>query len=71
MTFPLRKRPYAAEMHRRGIWLTLLGVAAFAAVVALVPPLREGVASVLSGDAGRLRSELLDSARAGRSCSPG
>ena len=47
-------------MHRRGIWLTLLGVAAFAAVVALVPPLRDGVASVLSGDAGRLRSELLD-----------
>ena len=47
-------------MHRRGIWLTLLGVAAFAAVVALVPPLREGVASVLSGDAGRLRSELRD-----------
>ena len=53
-------RPYAAAMDRRGIWLTLLGVAAFAAVVALVPPLREGVASVLSGDAGRLRSELLD-----------
>src|SRR4051812_6852413 len=46
--------------HHRGIWLTLLGVAAFAAVVALVPPLREGVASVLSGDAGRLRSELRD-----------
>ena len=47
-------------MDRRGIWLTLLGVAAFAAVVALVPPLRDGVASVLSGDAGRLRTELLD-----------
>ncbi len=47
-------------MERRGIWLTLLAVAAFAAVVALVPPLRDGVASVLSGDAGRLRSELLD-----------
>ena len=46
--------------HRRGIWLTLLGIAAFAALVALVPPLREGVASVLSGDAGRLRSELRD-----------
>ena len=46
--------------HRRGIWLTLLGVAALAAVVALVPPLREAVASVLSGDAGRLRSELRD-----------
>ena len=47
-------------MHRRGIWFTVLGIAAFAAVVALVPALREGVASVLSGDAGRLRSELLD-----------
>ena len=28
--------------------------------MALVPPLRDGVASVLSGDAGRLRTELLD-----------
>ena len=44
--------------HHRGIWLTLLGIAALAAVAALVPPLRDGVASVLSGDAGRLRSEL-------------
>ena len=46
--------------HHRGIWLTLLGLVALAEVVALVPPLREGVASVLSGDAGRLRSELRD-----------
>ena len=53
-------------MDRRGIWLTLLGVAAFAAVVALVPPLRDGVASVLSGDAGRLRTELLDLGAGGR-----
>jgi uncharacterized membrane protein YdjX (TVP38/TMEM64 family) len=52
-------------MDRRGIWLTLLGIAALAALVALVPPLRDGVASVLSGDAGRLRTELLDLGPAG------
>ncbi len=46
--------------HRRGIWLTLLGVLALAALVALVPPLREAVTSVVSGDAGELRSELRD-----------
>ena len=46
--------------HRGGIWLTLLAIAAFAAVVALVPPLREGVAAQHAGDAGRLRSELRD-----------
>ena len=47
-------------MDRRGLWLTLLGVAALAALTALVPPLRDGVASVLSGDAAELRRELLD-----------
>jgi uncharacterized membrane protein YdjX (TVP38/TMEM64 family) len=52
-------------MDRRGIWLTLLGIGALAALVALVPPLRDGVASVLSGDAGRLRTELLDLGPAG------
>ena len=46
--------------HRRGIWLTLLGVLALAALVALVPPLRDAVTSVVSGDAGELRSELRD-----------
>jgi uncharacterized membrane protein YdjX (TVP38/TMEM64 family) len=46
--------------HRRGIWLTLLGVLALAALVALVPTLREAVTSVVSGDAGELRSELRD-----------
>ena len=46
-------------MERRGISLTLLGIGALAALVALVPPLRDGVTSVLSGDAGRLRAELL------------
>jgi uncharacterized membrane protein YdjX (TVP38/TMEM64 family) len=52
-------------MERRGIWLTVLGVAAFGAVVALVPPLRDGAASALSGDAGRLRLELLELGPAG------
>src|SRR3954470_19621507 len=52
-------------MDRRGIWLTLLGIVTLAAVVALVAPLRDGVASVLSGDAGRLRAELLDLGAAG------
>ena len=47
-------------MERRGIWLTLAGVAALAAVVALVPPLRDAVSSVLSGDADELRRELRD-----------
>jgi uncharacterized membrane protein YdjX (TVP38/TMEM64 family) len=46
--------------HRRGIWLTLLGVLALAALVALVPPLRDAVTSVVSGNAGELRSELRD-----------
>jgi uncharacterized membrane protein YdjX (TVP38/TMEM64 family) len=45
-------------MERRGIPLTLLGILALAALVALVPPLRDGVASALSGDAGELRREL-------------
>ena len=52
-------------MERRGIALTLLGLLALAALVALVPPLREGVATVVSGDAGELRSELLDLGPAG------
>ena len=55
--------------HRRGIWLTLLGVVALAALVALVPPLRDAVTSVVSGDAGELRSELLDLGARARSCS--
>ena len=46
--------------HRRGIWLPLLGVLALAALVALIPPLRDAVTSVVSGDAGELRRELLD-----------
>ena len=47
-------------MEKRGIWLTLAGIAALAALVGLVPPLRDGVASALSGDAGELRLELLE-----------
>jgi uncharacterized membrane protein YdjX (TVP38/TMEM64 family) len=47
-------------MERRGIWLTLLGIAVLAALVALIPPLREAVTNVVSGDAGQLRSELRD-----------
>ena len=46
--------------HRRGIWLTLLGVLALAALVALVPPLRDAVTTVVSGDADELRRELRD-----------
>ena len=52
-------------MEKRGIWLTLAGIAALAALVALVPPLRDGVASALSGDAGELRLELLELGPAG------
>jgi uncharacterized membrane protein YdjX (TVP38/TMEM64 family) len=52
-------------MERRGIWLTLAGLAALAALVALVPPLRDGVSSVVSGDAGELRRELRDLGPAG------
>jgi uncharacterized membrane protein YdjX (TVP38/TMEM64 family) len=47
-------------MERRGITLILLGLLALAALVALVPPLREGVGNVLSGNAGELRRELRD-----------
>ena len=46
-------------MERRGIWLTLLGIAALGALVAFVPPLREGVANAVSGDTDELRRELL------------
>ena len=52
-------------MERRGIALTLLGLLALGALVALVPPLREGVANAVSGDAGELRTELLDLGPAG------
>jgi uncharacterized membrane protein YdjX (TVP38/TMEM64 family) len=52
-------------MEKRGIWLTIAGIAALAALVALVPPLRDGVASALSGDAGELRLELLELGPAG------
>ena len=52
-------------MERRGIWLTLLGVLALAALVALIPPLRDAVTSAVSGDAGELRRELLDLGPAG------
>jgi len=50
---------------RRGIALTLLGVAALGALVFLVPPLRDAVGNVLSGDAGELRRELRDLGAAG------
>ena len=50
---------------RTGIALTVLGVAALGALVVLVPPLRDAVASVMSGDAGELRSELRDLGAAG------
>jgi uncharacterized membrane protein YdjX (TVP38/TMEM64 family) len=50
---------------RKGIALTLLGMAALGAVVFLVPPLRDAVASVIRGDAGELRRELLDLGAAG------
>ena len=50
---------------RNGIALTLLGVAALGALVFLVPPLRDAVASVISGDAAELRRELRDLGAAG------
>lgn len=52
-------------MERRGILLTVLGIAALAVLVALVPPLRDGVASVVSGNADELRLELRDLGAAG------
>jgi uncharacterized membrane protein YdjX (TVP38/TMEM64 family) len=52
-------------MERRGILLTFLGIAALAVLVALVPPLRDGVASVVSGNADELRLELRDLGAAG------
>ena len=52
-------------MERRGILLTLLGIAALGALVALVPPLRDGVASVVGGNAVGLRVELRDLGAAG------
>lgn len=50
---------------RKGIALTLLGVAALGALVFLIPPLRDAVVNVLSGDAGELRRELRDLGAAG------
>ncbi len=50
---------------RKGIALTLLGVAALGALVILVPPLRDAVASVMSGDAGELRRDVRDLGAAG------
>ena len=50
---------------RKGIALTLLGIAALGALVVVVPPLREAVANVVSGDAGELRQELRDLGAAG------
>ena len=52
-------------MEPRGIRLTLLGVLALAALVVLIPPLRDAVTSVVSGDAGELRRELRDLGAAG------
>jgi uncharacterized membrane protein YdjX (TVP38/TMEM64 family) len=52
-------------MERRGIALTLLGLLGLAALVAVVPPLREAVANVVSGDAAQLRHELRDLGAAG------
>jgi uncharacterized membrane protein YdjX (TVP38/TMEM64 family) len=48
---------------RKGALFTLLGL--FAAVVAVVPALRDAVGNVLSGDAGELRQELRDLGPAG------
>jgi uncharacterized membrane protein YdjX (TVP38/TMEM64 family) len=50
---------------RRGVLLTLAGLVGLAALVTLVPPLRDAVTSVLSGDAGQLRQELRDLGAAG------
>jgi uncharacterized membrane protein YdjX (TVP38/TMEM64 family) len=50
---------------RKGAFFTLLGLFALGALVLMVPPLREAVANVLSGDAADLRRELLDLGPAG------
>ena len=50
---------------RKGIVLTLLGVLALGALVFLVPPLRDAVGNVMSGDAGSCGSELRDLGAAG------
>ncbi|MEO8687177.1 MAG: hypothetical protein ABI611_03030 [Solirubrobacteraceae bacterium] len=44
---------------------TLLGLFALGGLVLMVPPLREAVGNVLSGDAGDLRRELRDLGPAG------
>jgi uncharacterized membrane protein YdjX (TVP38/TMEM64 family) len=50
---------------RKGAFFTLLGLFALAALVFIVPALREAVGNVLSGDAGELRRELRDLGPAG------
>jgi uncharacterized membrane protein YdjX (TVP38/TMEM64 family) len=50
---------------RRGVLLTLAAVFGLAALVVLVPPLRDAVTDVVSGDAGELRQELRDAGAAG------
>jgi uncharacterized membrane protein YdjX (TVP38/TMEM64 family) len=50
---------------RNGAFFTLLGLVALGALVVMVPPLRDGVGNVLSGDAGELRQELWDLGPAG------
>jgi uncharacterized membrane protein YdjX (TVP38/TMEM64 family) len=50
---------------RKGALFTLLGLFALAALVFMVPALREAVGNVLSGDAGNLRRELRDLGPAG------
>jgi uncharacterized membrane protein YdjX (TVP38/TMEM64 family) len=50
---------------RKGAFFTLLGLIALGALVFTVPPLREAVGNVLSGNAGDLRRELLDLGPAG------
>jgi uncharacterized membrane protein YdjX (TVP38/TMEM64 family) len=42
----------------RGVLVTLAGIAVLAAIVALVEPLREGLADAVSGDTDALRSDL-------------
>ena len=50
---------------RRGVLLTLAGVVVLAALVIAVPPLRDAVTNVVSGDASELRQELRDLGAAG------
>ena len=50
---------------RKGAVLTLLGVLALGALVLLVPPLRDAVTNVITGDAEELGGELRDLGAAG------